>query len=72
MLIYIHRYIIVMFHSCTTSYNFCSSYDSLCEVKFSVNNVEERMTVICMSNIFFYLDAKILYDTLNLRRNFHD
>lgn len=60
-----------MFHSCTTSH-FSSSYDSLCEVKFTVNNVEERMTVICMSNIFFYLDAKILYDTLNLRRNFHD
>lgn len=31
-LLYIHVYTIVMFHSCTSSNNFCSSYDTLSKV----------------------------------------
>lgn len=60
-----------MFYFCIILY-FSLSYDLLCEVKFFVNNVEEWMIVICMSNIFFYFDVKILYDIFNLRRNFYD
>lgn len=46
-----------MFYFCIILY-FSLSYDLLCEVKFFVNNVEEWMIVICMSNIFFILMLK--------------